>query len=143
MRQTGAPWRTRAYHNTQTGGIKHGSGGTFFAPDPTSEYGDVLIPVMLSFRRALVVGDRIDAAQALMPGETAEEIERTVVDDLPLSSDPRSIYHRIDTDIARAARKRGYDGIVYTRPYSLSREEYVALTRRGWRLIGKPKTRDR
>ncbi len=129
---TGRPCSFRAFHNTDTGDIKYGSGGAFFAPEPTLDYGGQTLEVSLHFKNPLVVGDRVDAARIVAPS-SARKIEATIVDDLPFASDPQAVYHKLDTMLAKAARKQGFDGIVYTDPASLSSQEYVALTRRGWR----------
>ena len=71
--RTGQPVTMRAFHVTDRDGvIKWGDGGAFLSPEPGTEYGTHYIEATIKINNPLVVGDQIDAAEALLPEAQAK-----------------------------------------------------------------------
>lgn len=121
--ETGKPTTIDAYHSTDTGELKTGTGGTFFHPEnyPT-EYGSKLLKKKLTFQNPFVVNDNIEAAHKLLSPEDAQALE-----DEMTSGAGTPDQHKLDKMIADGAKARGHDGIIYDDPMSLTQQEYVAL----------------
>lgn len=125
--ETGKPVTIEAYHSTDTGLLKTGKGGTFFHPhNAPTEYGSQLVRRELNFKNPLVIGDNIEAMEKLLSPKQLESAEATMFMESGFESKHVA---KVEKMIADAARKKGYDGIIYTDPGSLTEHEYVALKR--------------
>jgi hypothetical protein len=134
--QTGVPVTMTAYHVTEIGKVQFGKGGAFFSPEPGTEYGTKILRAKLHFDNPLVVGDAVDAANKLMSKEDAAKVEKLFVEDIPMGDvEPEAGWRQIDSSVAEAARSKGYDGIIYTQPDSLTSQEYVALNESGYKVM--------
>lgn len=128
--ETGKPINLIGYHNSNaTDELRMGRRGIFFAEAPASDYGHVTHRAEIRMKNPFVAQEQVAAVEKLWPDkkDRPADINSTLESADMATVGNQDWWGTLDRGIAAEAKKRGYDGLIYTEPEALSLREYVVF----------------